>query len=45
METLLPRRDSKPRMGSAPTGNLGTGMGVAAVWVISGGVKLLFRST
>lgn len=45
METLLPRRDSKPRTGSAPTGNLGTGMGVAAVWVISGGVKLLFRST
>lgn len=39
METLL------PSIGSPPTGSLGMGMGVAAVWVIRGGVKLAFKST
>lgn len=32
-------------MGSPAPGSLGTGMGVAAVWVIRGGVRLVLRST
>lgn len=43
-ETLLPLRDSYPKARSSPPEILGTGMGVAAVWVIRGGVMLAFRS-
>lgn len=45
METLLPLRDSWLSAKSPPPDILGIGIGVAAVWVIRGGVRLLFSST
>lgn len=45
MGILLLLRDSNVKAGSAPPEILGMGMGVAAVWVMSGGVRLVFRST
>lgn len=44
METPLARRDSWPCAASPNTALLGMGIGVAAVWMMSGGVRLFFSS-
>lgn len=44
METPLARRDSWPCAASPNMALLGMGIGVAAVWMMSGGVRLFFSS-
>lgn len=44
METLLALRDSQPRAASPHMALLGIDIGVAAVWMMRGGVRLFFSS-